>query len=153
MKQFLQLFKCTFLLVTAVSTILLIGLSIIFHTPTLSANDSKAPFSISGNLKITHISDGDSLRSGKLRTRLFGIDAPEKTEMYQPEWPAMGLRDCSTDSFETIGRICAQNILRSNGCRPLFSTCDALLCWGKRCCGRTCQGRAGASLPPIFPTL
>ena len=80
MKQFLQLFKRTFLLVTAVSTILLIGLSIIFHTPTLSANDSKAPFSISGNLKITHISDGDSLRSGKLRIRLFGIDAPEKKQ-------------------------------------------------------------------------
>ena len=80
MKQILQFFKRTFLLVTAVSTILLIGLSIIFHTPTLSANDSKAPFSISGNLKITHISDGDSLRSGKLRIRLFGIDAPEKKQ-------------------------------------------------------------------------
>ena len=80
MRQFLQLFKRTFLLVTAVSTILLIGLSIILYTPTLSANDSKAPFSISGNLKITHISDGDSLRSGKLRIRLFGIDAPEKKQ-------------------------------------------------------------------------
>ena len=32
-----------------------------------------------GNLKITHISDGDSLRSGNLRIRLFGIDAPEKS--------------------------------------------------------------------------
>ena len=80
MKQFLQLFKHTFLLATAVSTILLIGLSIILHTPTLSADDSKAPFSISGNLKITQISDGDSLRSGKLRIRLFGIDAPEKKQ-------------------------------------------------------------------------
>ncbi|MDC0966424.1 thermonuclease family protein [Alphaproteobacteria bacterium] len=29
---------------------------------------------------ITHVSDGDSLRSGKLRIRLFGIDAPEKTQ-------------------------------------------------------------------------
>lgn len=154
MKQFLQLSKCTFFLFTAVSTILLIGLSMILHTPTSSANDSKAPFSISGNLKITHISDGDSLRSGNLRIRLFGIDAPEKkTEMHQPEWSALGLWDCSTKSFKTIGRICAQNILRSNGCRPLFSTFDALLCWENRCCSRTCQGRTGAGLPPIFRTL
>ncbi len=80
MKQFLKPFKCTFFLITAVSTILLIGLSIILHTPTLSANDGKSPFSISGDLKITHISDGDSLRSGKLRIRLFGIDAPEKKQ-------------------------------------------------------------------------
>ena len=46
----------------------------------LSANDSKIPFSISGNLRVTHISDGDSLSSGKLRIRLFGIDAPEKKQ-------------------------------------------------------------------------
>ena len=80
MKQFLQLYKFTFFPVTAISTILLIGLSVILHTPTLSANESKVPFSISGDLKITHISDGDSLRSGKLRIRLFGIDAPEKKQ-------------------------------------------------------------------------
>ena len=80
MKQILQFFKSKFFLVTAVSKILLIGMSIILYSPTLSANDSKAPFSISGNLKITHISDGDSLRSGNLRIRLFGIDAPEKKQ-------------------------------------------------------------------------
>ena len=80
MKQSRQLFKCTFLSVTAIPTILLIWLSIILYSPTLSANDSKAPFSISGNLEITQISDGDSLRSGKLRIRLFGIDAPEKKQ-------------------------------------------------------------------------
>ena len=78
MKQILQLFISKFLLVTAVSKILLIGIPIILYSPALSANDSKAPFSISGNLKITHVSDGDSLRSGNLRIRLFGIDAPEK---------------------------------------------------------------------------
>jgi endonuclease YncB( thermonuclease family) len=37
-------------------------------------------FAISRNVMITHVSDGDSLRSGKLRIRLFGIDAPEKTQ-------------------------------------------------------------------------
>jgi endonuclease YncB( thermonuclease family) len=80
MKQILQFFISKFLLVTAVSKILLIGIPIILYSPKLSANDSKAPFSISGNLKITHISDGDSLRSGNLRIRLFGIDAPEKKQ-------------------------------------------------------------------------
>ena len=37
-------------------------------------------FSISRNVIITRVIDGDSLRSGKLRIRLFGIDAPEKTQ-------------------------------------------------------------------------
>ena len=40
----------------------------------------KENYSISGKVSITHISDGDSLRSGKLRIRLFGIDAPEKNQ-------------------------------------------------------------------------
>ena len=80
MKQILQFFISKFLLVTAVSKILLIGITITLYSPVLSANDSKAPFSISGNLEITHISDGDSLRSGNLRIRLFGIDAPEKKQ-------------------------------------------------------------------------
>ena len=53
---------------------------LIFDAPMVSANDSRAPFSISGNLKITQISDGDSMRSGKLRIRLFGIDAPERKQ-------------------------------------------------------------------------
>ena len=37
-------------------------------------------FTISRNVTITSVSDGDSLRSGKLRIRLFGIDAPEKNQ-------------------------------------------------------------------------
>lgn len=37
-------------------------------------------FTISRKLIITSVSDGDSLRSGKLRIRLFGIDAPEKNQ-------------------------------------------------------------------------
>ena len=52
------------------------------HAPKAKANDSQLPenFAISGNVTITRISDGDSLRSGKLRIRLFGIDAPEKKQ-------------------------------------------------------------------------
>ncbi len=90
MKRFLQLFKCTSFPVTAVAAILPIVLSIIFYSPTLLAYDSDISFSISGNLRITDISDGDSLRSGKLRVRLFGIDALEKkqkcTNLYGQQW-------------------------------------------------------------------
>ena len=53
----------------------------IFATNAIAQNQLlKENFSISGKVSITHISDGDSLRSGKLRIRLFGIDAPEKTQ-------------------------------------------------------------------------
>jgi len=80
MTQFLEFFERKYPPATSVSKILLIGLTMILYSPPLSGNESKTPFSISGNLKITHISDGDSLRSGKLRIRLFGIDAPEKKQ-------------------------------------------------------------------------
>ena len=36
-----------------------------------------ASYDISGRIHITKVNDGDSLRSGDLRVRLFGIDAPE----------------------------------------------------------------------------
>ena len=36
-----------------------------------------ASYDLSGRVQITKVSDGDSLRSGNLRIRLFGIDAPE----------------------------------------------------------------------------
>ena len=36
-----------------------------------------ANYDLSGRVHITKVSDGDSLRSGNLRIRLFGIDAPE----------------------------------------------------------------------------
>ena len=36
-----------------------------------------ASFDLSGRVQITKVRDGDSLRSGTLRIRLFGIDAPE----------------------------------------------------------------------------
>ena len=36
-----------------------------------------ATYDLSGRVHITKVSDGDSLRSGNLRIRLFGIDAPE----------------------------------------------------------------------------
>ena len=36
-----------------------------------------ANYDLSGRVHITKVSDGDSLRSGTLQIRLFGIDAPE----------------------------------------------------------------------------
>ena len=36
-----------------------------------------ASYDISGRIHITKVNDGDSLRSGDLRVRLYGIDAPE----------------------------------------------------------------------------
>ena len=39
-----------------------------------------ASYDLSGRVLITKVSDGDSLRSGNLRIRLFGIDAPELTQ-------------------------------------------------------------------------
>ena len=80
MKHFLEFSKYTILVVTKVTTGLLIGLLTIFYPPTIAADLNEAPFSISGDLKITRISDGDSFRSGKLRIRLFGVDAPEKEQ-------------------------------------------------------------------------
>jgi len=38
---------------------------------------SDSPFSLEGEVSVTRVSDGDSLRSGRLKIRLHGIDAPE----------------------------------------------------------------------------
>ena len=75
-----QFFKWVIFLSTKISTGLLIGLFTILCSAAGAADNSKSLFSISGKLTITQISDGDSLRSGKLKIRLFGIDAPEKKQ-------------------------------------------------------------------------
>ena len=51
--------------------VFLVGVSFLPRTAYASSYD------LSGRVHITKVSDGDSLRSGKLRIRLFGIDAPE----------------------------------------------------------------------------
>lgn len=49
------------------------------------------PFSLQGDVSVTKVSDGDSLRSGPLRIRLYGIDAPELkqtcTDNSGARWP------------------------------------------------------------------
>ena len=58
-------------LVLKSSAIFLVGVSCLSHTA------FTATYDLSGSVNITKVSDGDSLRSGDLRIRLFGIDAPE----------------------------------------------------------------------------
>ena len=58
--------------------LLLFGL-IMASIPMAQATEAETkpdPFSLSGQIEVTRVSDGDSLRSGKLKIRLFGIDAP-----------------------------------------------------------------------------
>ena len=52
---------------------------------------AETPFSLGGKIIVTKVSDGDSLRSGRLKIRLFGIDAPELkqhcTDAAGVRWP------------------------------------------------------------------
>ncbi len=51
-------------------------------------------FSMSGEVEVTRVTDGDSLRSGKLKIRLFGIDAPEvrqRCKTYNGSYWACGI--------------------------------------------------------------
>ena len=58
-----------------------LAFSNVFATGAIAQNQPLTEnFTISRNVIITRVSDGDSLRSGKLRIRLFGIDAPEKKQ-------------------------------------------------------------------------
>ena len=53
-------------------------------TKDILADDTPAKgslFEIAGPVTVTQVIDGDSLKSGKLRIRLFGIDAPEQKQL------------------------------------------------------------------------
>ena len=99
MKIFLMFFHCAIFLS-------IVGFGSI-HASKAAANDSQLPenFAISGSVTITRISDGDSLRSGKLRIRLFGIDAPEKqqqcTDADGAKW------DCGTAAQKALTALVA----------------------------------------------
>ncbi|MBT6414732.1 MAG: thermonuclease family protein [Candidatus Puniceispirillum sp.] len=54
--------------------LLICGVGLSVSQPSMAVD---SPFDIGGTVTVTRISDGDSLRSGSLRIRLFGIDAPE----------------------------------------------------------------------------
>ena len=56
---------------------LLFSLAMAVPHGTQATETTNAPFALSGQIGVTRVTDGDSLRSGRLKIRLFGIDAPE----------------------------------------------------------------------------
>ena len=86
---------------------IIFAISNTFATVAIAQNQSLTEnFGISGSVTITRISDGDSLRSGKLRIRLFGIDAPEKkqqcTDADGAKW------DCGTAAQKALTALVAR---------------------------------------------
>lgn len=73
---------------------------------TAQAQADSPPFVISGEVTVTKVSDGDSLRSGRLKIRLHGIDAPELkqtcTAADGAAWPCG--RAARTAMEEMVGR-------------------------------------------------
>ena len=53
--------------------------------PLSDAAFATTSYDLSGPVTVTNVSDGDSLRSGKLRIRIFGIDAPELKQQCQDQ--------------------------------------------------------------------
>ena len=53
--------------------------------PLSDAAFATTSYDLSGPVTVTKVSDGDSLRSGKLRIRIFGIDAPELKQQCQDQ--------------------------------------------------------------------
>ena len=53
--------------------------------PLSDAAFATTSYDLSGQVTVTKVSDGDSLRSGKLRIRIFGIDAPELKQECQDQ--------------------------------------------------------------------
>ncbi len=56
---------------------LLLSLLITLTHLAQATETATGPFALSGTIEVTNVTDGDSLRSGKWKIRLFGIDAPE----------------------------------------------------------------------------
>ena len=72
---------------------------------------SDRPFSLQGEINVTKVSDGDSLRSGPLKIRLHGIDAPELkqtcTDNSGASWPCgRAARDAMADIAMTAPLRC-----------------------------------------------
>lgn len=70
--------------------------------PHAQANTSP-PFDIQGRVEVTKVTDGDSLRSGPLRIRIFGIDAPEtKQTCTAPDGAQWACGKAATQSMRDI---------------------------------------------------
>ena len=66
-----------------------------------------ATYDLSGSINITKVSDGDSLRSGDLRIRLFGIDAPELNQQCVDENGV--LWGCGADAQRQLNGLISAN--------------------------------------------
>lgn len=87
LKSYLCIWRRCIGLITV--AIILAGGSTVLASDGSGANT--LPYSLSGSIEVSRVSDGDSLRSGKLKIRLFGIDAPEIKQQCSREdgtrWP------------------------------------------------------------------
>ena len=59
--------------------LLILALGYLYASP-LQTGADEASFDLSGPVTVTRVVDGDSLRSGPLKIRVHGIDAPERTQ-------------------------------------------------------------------------
>ena len=96
-------------LITQPALACLVWLAVQGATPAL-ADDP--PFALSGEVTVTKVIDGDSLRSGRLKIRLHGIDAPERNQT------------CQTDSGEDWS--CGDAATRAMG--ELIAAAPQLVC-------------------------
>ena len=71
---------------------------------------AEQPFSIGGKITVTKVSDGDSLRSGRLKIRLHGIDAPELKQTCTD--PAGALWSCGRAARDAMADIAMTAPLR-----------------------------------------
>ena len=72
--------RCVFRVLFGFSAYLIAGMMLLSGAAFASTS-----YDLSGPVTVTKVSDGDSLRSGKLRIRIFGIDAPELGQPYGRE--------------------------------------------------------------------
>ena len=70
-------------------TLLLIYFATVSPSTAQVAEKPIAQFSLSGKVEVTQVTDGDSLRSGRLKIRLFGIDAPELKQQCETDSGAL----------------------------------------------------------------
>jgi endonuclease YncB( thermonuclease family) len=82
--------------------LLLFNLALAMPHSTQATETTIAPFALSGQVGVTRVTDGDSLRSGRLKIRLFGIDAPEIKQQCETDdgssWPCgLAARDAMRD--------------------------------------------------------
>ena len=61
------------------------------------------PWSLGGRIVVTAVSDGDTIRSGQLRIRLHGIDAPERQQQCTtPEGSSWECGNAARDALKSL---------------------------------------------------